>query len=420
MLENHFLKPETLERIRGSWLGAAIERYVDWMDENGYSKRSVAKRVPMLVQFGEFARAAGAKVYSDLPAHAEPFTKHWLAQHGTNAKTKSAIASVANEASNPIGQMLRLNLQNSTKKCKSHGDFKFACLPDFLKYLQEERGLSPRTINLYRHCLKRMEAYLAGIGIGNLEQLSPPIISAFLTDESIAGRKGPQQGASSVLRILLQYLHREGILTRDLSGSVERKKKYKFSEPPRSITWEQVRLMLEAVDTRTVLGRRDFAILLLMVTYGLRAREVAALTLDNFDWKRNKFHVEERKAGHSTAYPLSTAVGSAIIDYLKNGRPETNDRHIFFRVSAPVEPMNFQSISLRARHYLKRAGIPVPRPGSHTLRHTCVQRLLDSHVALKTIGDYVGHRSAESTQVYAKADIHSLRVVALGYGEDIV
>ncbi|MBX9772146.1 MAG: site-specific integrase [Candidatus Obscuribacterales bacterium] len=420
MLEQHFLKPETLERIRGSWLGSAIERYVDWMDENGYSNKSVARRVPMLVQFGEFAKAAGAKGYDDLPAYAETFTKHWIAQHGQNAKTKSAIRSIAYEASNPIGQMLRLALQNSITKCKPQNDFKNACLKDFLKYLHEERGLSPRTIKLYRHCLKRLESFLAGIGVANLDQLSPPLISAFLTDACIAGRRGPQQGASSVLRILLQYLHREGILTRDLSGSVERTKKYKFSEPPRSISWEQVRLMLEAVDTRTVLGRRDFALLLLMVTYGLRAREVAALTLDDFDWKRNKFHVSERKAGHSTAYPLSTDVGSAIIDYLKNGRPETNDRHIFFRVSAPVEPMNFHSISMRARHYLKRAGIPVPRPGSHTLRHTCVQRLLDSHVGLKTIGDYVGHRSTDSTQVYAKVDIHKLRAVALGNGEDIV
>lgn len=420
MLERHFLKPETLERIRGSWLGSAIERYVDWMDENGYSSRSVVKRVPVLVQFGEFTKTAGVKDFADLPAYAEPFTKHWISQHGQNAKTRSALRSVAYEASNPIGQMLRLLLQDSIEKRSSQNNFKNACLIDFFKYLQEERGLSPRTIKLYRHCLKRLEDFLTGIEISHLGQLSPPVISAFLTDSCIVGKKGPQQGASSVLRILVRFLHREGILARDFSATVERTKKYKFSELPRSISWEQVRLMLEAVDTRTSLGRRDFAMLLLMVTYGLRAREIASLTLDDFDWKRNKFHVPERKAGHSTTYPLSAAVGSAIIDYLKNGRPSTNDRHIFFRVSAPVEPMNFQSVSMRATHYLKRAGIPVSRPGSHTLRHTCVQRLLDSHVLLKTIGDYVGHASPQSTQIYAKVDIHNLRAVALGYGEDIV
>ncbi len=79
--------------------------------------------------------------------------------------------------------------------------------------------------------------------------------------------------------------------------------------------------MLGGVDRQTVIGRRDYAMLLLLVTYGLRAREVAALTLDNLDWRHDRLRIPERKAGHSTAYPLSRLVGEAIIEYLKNGRP---------------------------------------------------------------------------------------------------
>ncbi|MGA2876360.1 MAG: site-specific integrase [Nitrososphaerales archaeon] len=420
MLEKFFVKPETLEKIRNSWLGTPIESYVAWLVENGYANRSVYRRVPMLMQFGEFAKAAGANDFGDLPNHAEAFTNHWVALHGQNAKTRSAIRSVAYEASNPINQMLRILLPDFGKK-SSDPQSKHDCLVKFFEFLREERGLSPRTIRLYRHCLKRFEQYLARVGIADLAQLSPPVISAFITDASIASRKGgPQQGTCSVLRILLRYLRREGILRRDLTSVVEPAQKYKLSEIPRSISWEQVRLMLEAVDCRTVVGRRDYAFLLLMVTYGLRAREIAALTLDDIDWKRNRLSVPERKAGHSTAYPLSAAVGNAIIQYLQNGRPQITDRHIFFRVSAPMTPMTYQSVSMRASWYLKRAGIPVSRPGSHTLRHTCVQRLLDSHMSLKTIGDYVGHSSAQSTQIYAKVDIHNLREVALGGGEDIV
>ncbi len=411
MLEKFFVKPETLERIRNSWLGTPIERYVAWLVENNYANRSVYRRVPMLMQFGEFAKAAGAKDFIDLPNHAEAFTKHWVALHGQNAKTPLAIRSVAYEASNPINQMLRIILPDFGKK-SSDPQSKHDCLVKFFEFLREERGLSPRTIRLYSHCLKRLEQYLARVGIADLAQLSPPVISAFITDASIASRRGgPQQGTCSVLRILLRYLHREGILRRDLISVVEPAQKYKLSEIPRSISWEQVRLMLEAVDCRTVVGRRDYAFLLLMVTYGLR---------DDIDWKRNRLSVPERKAGHSTAYPLSTAVGNAIIQYLQNGRPQTKERLIFLRVSAPLTPMTYQSVSMRASWYLKRAGIPVARPGSHTLRHTCVQRLLDSHMSLKTIGDYVGHSSAQSTQVYAKVDIHNLREVALGGGEEIV
>src|SRR5438093_11621451 len=95
------------------------------------------------------------------------------------------------------------------------------------------------------------------------------------------------------------------------------------------------RQVLDAVDRRTPIGKRDYATMLLLVTYGLRANEVAKLTLDDIDWKNERLRVPERKAGHSTAYPLSTVVGEAIVDYLKNGRPQTQDRHIFFRCPAP-------------------------------------------------------------------------------------
>jgi integrase len=147
---------------------------------------------------------------------------------------------------------------------------------------------------------------------------------------------------------------------------------------------------------------------------------VAALTLDDIDWERQRLRVPERKAGHSTAYPLSPIVGEAIVDYLKNGRPQKAHRHVFYRVVAPWEPMTAGAVSTRTSYYLHKAGVPVARPGSHTLRHTCVQRLVDAHFPLKTIGDYVGHSSPESTAIYAKVSVESLREVALGDGEEVL
>ncbi len=178
--------------------------------------------------------------------------------------------------------------------------------------------------------------------------------------------------------------------------------------------------MLAAVDRRSAVGKRDYAILLLLVTYGLRGREVAALTLEDLDWERERLRVPERKAGHSTAYPLSPIVGEAIVDYLKHSRPPQADRRIFYRVVAPWEPMTPGGVSCRASYYLHKAGVTVPRPGSHTLRHTCVQRLIDAHFSLKTIGDYVGHGTPESTAIYAKVSVENLREVALGDGEEVL
>jgi site-specific recombinase XerD len=220
--------------------------------------------------------------------------------------------------------------------------------------------------------------------------------------------------------VFLRYAHREGVLKGDLSATVGWPQVYRLSSIPRSISWGDVNRVLACVERRTGAGRRDYAILLLLVTYGLRGREIAALTLDNIDWKRERLAVPERKAGHSTAFPLSAVVGEAILDYLRQGRPKTTDRHVFFRAAAPRRPLGHAAVSAIARKYLLRAGVNVPRPGSHTLRHSAVQRLIDADFDLKTIGDFVGHRSASSTEVYAKVAVEALREVALGSGEEVL
>jgi integrase/recombinase XerD len=247
------------------------------------------------------------------------------------------------------------------------------------------------------------------------------LLSAFVTDRSRAGlAKTTVRNTCGVLKVFLRYAHRQGVIGRDLSDTVEWPQVYRLSTIPRSITWAEVGEVLAGVDRRTPCGKRDYAMLLLLVTYGLRGREVAALTLDDIDWKRERLAVPERKAGHSTAFPLSGSVGDALADYLQHGRPQTTDRRVFFRAMAPVRPIGAAAVSCCARQYLLKAGIEVPRPGSHTLRHTCVQRLVDGGFSLKTIGDFVGHRSAKSTEIYAKVDVENLREVALGDGEEVL
>jgi integrase len=152
----------------------------------------------------------------------------------------------------------------------------------------------------------------------------------------------------------------------------------------------------------------------------LRSQEIAAMELSAIDWPRSRFHVLGRKAGNSTTYPLAAPVGEAIIDYLRNARPQCTDRHLFVSLSAPFRGVGHWAISGRASVHLRRAGIKVRRPGSHTFRHSCVQRLVEADVPFKQIGDYVGHRSDASTQVYAKIALHKLRALTTGEAEDVL
>jgi integrase/recombinase XerD len=421
MLERYFVRPETRDRIQASWFGPAIERYVTRLAEQGYAARCIHHRVPSLMQFAEFARKRGAASCEDLVQHVPDFIEHWVQERGRTPMSAKRREEFVKEIRGPIEQLLRFEVNGfiGSKRRPAPEPF-LKVAPEFFKYLKEERGLRPETVRNYAHHLRRFQTYLQRIDLSDIRGLSPAVIAAFIADRSAKLRRSGLRDGCGVLRVFLRYLHRERILPNDLSLTLESPQVYRLSTIPRSITWDEVRRMLEAVDRRTVVGKRDYAVLLLLVTYGLRAREVAALSLDDIDWRRERLRIPERKAGHSTAFPLSTVVGDALVDYLRHGRLETQDRHVFFRVMAPPTPLTFSTISGRASHYLHRAGIDVPRAGSHTLRHTCVQRLVDADFSLKAIGDYIGHRSPSSTEIYSKVAVETLRQVALGNGEEVV
>lgn len=422
MLEQYFLKPDTVDCIRNNWLGEPIERYVDWLAEHGYATRNIYSRVPVLRRFGEFAWTDGARTFEDLPVHVEPFVSYWLTERD-NGRSAERTRHLANEIRGPVEQLLTLILSGFVGRGRPprviYHPFADEA-PGFFTYLKEERGLRTPTITHYRHWLHVFEAYMTKHSIVALSHLSPAVLSAFVIEISRTLSKNTITALCCTLRVFLCYLHREGLVARDLSSTIEAPRNYRLSSLPRSITWDEVRQMFEVVDQRTAVGKRDYAILLLLVTYGLRAREVAALTLDDIDWKRERLLVPERKAGHCTAYPLSSVVGDALINYIKHARPETSERQIFFRAIAPREPLSWIAVSSRTAHYLHKAGIQVRRPGSHTLRHTCVQHLIDAEFPLKVIGDYVGHRSPSSTEIYSKVAVETLREVALGDGEALL
>jgi integrase/recombinase XerD len=422
MLERYFIRPATVDRIRASWIGGPIEQYVTSLADNGYAARNVFRRVPMLVHFGDFARERGATRLEELPAHVDAFVESWTEQHSTRCATAVARKKVASTARNPVEQMLRLIVSDF---CGRHRARWARAVFEgragrFFDHLSQERGLRQASIEHYRHDLGAFEAYLDRIGCADVSAISPPILGAFVVESARHICATSVRNRCGVLRVFLRYLYRERLIAKDLSACVEMSRAYRLSGVPRSISWDDVRRMLDTVDRRTAAGRRDYAILVLLITYGLRGREVAAMTLDDIDWKRERLRVPERKAGHSTGYPLSSTVGAALLDYLQHGRPKTIERRIFLRVLAPQGALTQSAISSRVAYYLHRAGVHVPRAGSHTLRHTCVQRLVDADFPFKVIGDYVGHRTPESTDIYAKVAIDALREVALGDGEKIL
>ena len=418
MLADYFVKPATVDRIRANWLAPQIELYVDWMRAHGYRDRSVHHRVPVVCAFAAFAQRHGAADISSAPALIDQFAAHWLQDHGTGCTSDRARRSVLKDASGPVRQMLELALSGDITRHRACKSFPFAAeAPGFIAHLRQERGLREATIVHYAHYLSAFGNYCRRVAANTLSAASPALLAAFVVDHCPRLSPSSRINLCGCLRVFLRYCHREQLIESDLSAAVEMPQSYRLAAVPRAIGWDDVRRLLAAVDRRTGKSRRDYAILLLLVTYGLRGYEVAHLRLDDIDWQREQLRVPDRKAGHCTAYPLAAVVGEAIIDYLKQGRPATEDRHLFFRSVAPRMPITSAAISSAVSAYLQQADIRVHRGGSHTLRHTCVQRLIDAEFPLKTIGDYVGHRSPDSTAIYTKVALACLREVAMGDGE---
>jgi integrase/recombinase XerD len=218
------------------------------------------------------------------------------------------------------------------------------------------------------------------------------------------------------LRSFLRHLHFGGKTGRDLSTAVIGPTLYAFEGIPSALSTGDVRNVLCATRRdRSPIGRRDYAILTLLTTYGLRAGEITALRLEDVDWKHSRLRVRHSKSGVHSELPLLRKVGNAILDYLRRGRPDTMHRELFMRSRAPYRPFHRgSSLYTPIRRRLASAGVtPQGKKGPHAFRHARAVSLLRSAVPLKVIGDVLGHRSVDSTTAYLKLATEDLRAVAL-------
>ncbi len=393
-----------LRRIRRCRLAADIEGYLESLRQQRFNERLTRDRVPPLVRFARFTAERGVQSREHLPDHVDAF----VAREGRLCvvRTREARKEKRWRSRRAVEQMLRLIVPGFRGGRWPARPWPFAeSAPGFLDYLRDERGLRATTIWAYGHHLRLLEAFMGEehLRIGNL---TPANLTAFVVARSRRVGLADVGACTGVLRVFLRYARREHLIDRDLASAVEHPSSgpgraerllvryapagsYALATLPRSIGREEVARFLAVIDRMSNVGRRDYAMLLLLATYGLRAREVAAMTLDDFDWRRERLRVPMRKGGHNHLYPLTAAAGLAVIEYLRKGRPPSADRRVFRGVLAPFAAVEHHVVSERAALYLRRAHIDVRRPGSHTLRHSCVQRLAEGGFDLKAIGDFV-------------------------------
>jgi site-specific recombinase XerD len=396
------------------------------MHENGYAAFTIAKRLFLLGSFSDFLAGRRVNTLDEAPRYVASFVHQRVQKSQQEGRTKDP-GRLGKEITSLIKPFLRFLertgvLQPPPAPPSAMGFSSQKILNDFFIFYRIDRGLAEPTLALYSFYVRRFLAFVETLGDFPCSQWSRQILYDYLKQEGLTtGRRG-MHGVCSALRSLFRFLQVQGYSLIPGLDTFPRPRIYRHESLPRFLHTDQLKRVLESVDRTTKKGLRDYAILVLLILYGMRAAEVARLTLDDLDWVADKIHLKNRKTRRSDVFPLSAPAGEAIVEYLRKARPPTGLRQLFFSVTAPIRPFRSGSpVSLVARKYLLASGIPLPdRPGAHLFRHSLAQQLLSAGTPYKTIGDFLGHFSASSTSVYLKIDLGGLTQVALNDGEDLL
>lgn len=279
---------------------------------------------------------------------------------------------------------------------------------DFRRSLITERAVVVSTADEYAWRTRRFLA--AQLPDGDVGRLTAADVTNAVLHESASRSVASVQHFVVALRAFLRFCFVEGLIDTDLSAAALTMTGRRRSSLPKGISRNDAVALLASCDRRGSIGRRDFAVLLVLVRLGLRAGEVARLTLDDVDWRAGGI-VVHGKGSRVDRLPLPTDVGEAIVGYLQRGRPRTSHREVFVRALAPTAPLTRGGVSFIVRRACRRAAIA--EVGAHRLRHTVASEMLAGGVSLSEIGEVLRHRDASSTAVYARVDLETLRNVAL-------
>jgi site-specific recombinase XerD len=288
----------------------------------------------------------------------------------------------------------------------------------FLAFIEFRKNvaLSFRTIEVNMLYLERFGNYLNGRGIKQLSDVTSLDVIDFLNYCAAVHSISTIYCISCLLRVLFRYLYDNNITSTNLAVFIPKVNFNKRSKIPSAYSKEEVQELLKSVDRGNPKGKRDYAILLIAAKLGMRAGDICELTFDNFRWDSNTIEWKQLKTGRLIVLPLLNDVGEAVIDYIKYGRPAFETKHVFLRLTAPVDRMMAPTLHSIVTHYMNKAGIIIPegkKHGPHSLRHSLASALLDNSTALPVISEILGHTDSDTTAIYLKIDQTHLRNYSL-------
>jgi integrase/recombinase XerD len=287
---------------------------------------------------------------------------------------------------------------------------------DFGTWLTEMRGLAAETVAERRDEARRFLGWLGESAIRTVAAIKVADVDAYMKQRAGPLRRASIKGVATRLRSFLRWLHATEQTARDLSVVVIAPVIYALGSIPSALRSQDVQKILSITrQDRTANGLRDYAILMLLAKYGVRAGEITRLRLEDVDWRKEIIRVRHTKTGETSYLPLLPEVGEAILSYLQKVRPKTSSREVFIRSRAPYRAFKSgSSLYTPIRRRIDAAEVPVGgKRGPHTFRHARAVSMMRASVSLKEIGDILGHRASDSVLAYLKLATEDLRAIAL-------
>lgn len=402
MVEKYYRCRRTVEYLRMGPLRDHVDSFIKRLRERGYPDEGIQKRLIVVNTLNHWLALKEIPLSDLCQERIEEFIAFhkYRRRYQTLRDARELIDFLRAERAIP-------KLKLAAIQCPME-----RMLKGYSEYLSGERGLQEATVRRHVYYGRMFLSETFESGIPKFSKLSAREVSRFVTRHS--GDNGAAETAHMVLavRSFLKFLQMKGKIHEELAAAVPKPARWRETTLPLSIRPEEVQGLLRSCDRKTKIGKRDFAILTLLSRLGIRGIEVMNLRLDDIHW--NEGEITIRGKGKESRLPLPDDVGSALADYLKNGRPQSPHRAVFLSVFAPYGPIKrTSSIGGVVRFAMKRAGVEAARKGSHLLRHTVANECLRRGATLSEIGDLLRHQHLGTTVLYAKVDFERLRELAM-------
>ena len=389
-----------------------LRSFADSLIQQGYCRHYVQRQVMLAAGFSRWLKEKGVPRHRIASEHPIRYLRYRHRQRRPNQGDAASLGHLMAflRSAKAIRPATTLTPQVTPVE---------RCTQAYEEYLREERALAKATIVYYVPFVRSFLKSCFGSGPVKLSGMSAKDVIRFVQCQARRLHLKRAKVMTTALRSFLHYARYRGEIHLDLSSVVPSVANWSMPSIPRGIAPDQVRRLLGQIDRRNAVGRRDYAILLLLARLGLRSGEVAFLELEDIDWKAGCLNVRS-KGGGRTQLPLPKDVGDAIVAYLRHGRPRSTSRRVFLRAKAPIRGFLSQcAIGTIVRHAIQRTGVSAPTTGAHQFRHGLATQMLHRGASLGEIGDLLGHTSPETTKIYTKVDLGALRTLALPWPRDV-